>query len=160
DHGHSRVREAVRLEDSFAAYELFRRGGHDAGLAIAASNRAGMVYRLPGAPPGGRRLPPRGGGEGGAPAPAVLPGGGGGAPAAGGEGGELGCAPGPDGWRTSGDEALLDYPDGRARVWAALRNPNAGDVIVSPAEGFEFVDLGGGHHAGGGSHGSLAACDS
>jgi hypothetical protein len=55
---------------------------------------------------------------------------------------------------------VLDHPDGRARAWAALNNSNAGDVLVSAAEGFEFTDLGGGHHAGGGSHGSLGAGDS
>jgi hypothetical protein len=43
---------------------------------------------------------------------------------------------------------------------AALRNPNAGEVLVSAAPGWEFVDLAGGHHIGGGSHGSLAVTDS
>jgi hypothetical protein len=65
--------------------------------------------------------------------------------------------------RSQGDEdlALLDsYPQGRARVEAALRNPNAGEVIVSAAPGWEFADLSGAHHVGGGSHGSLAASDS
>jgi predicted AlkP superfamily pyrophosphatase or phosphodiesterase len=65
--------------------------------------------------------------------------------------------------RRGGDEdlALLDeYPEGRARASAALRNPNAGEVIVSAAPGWEFVDLAGRHHEGGGSHGSLAAGDS
>jgi hypothetical protein len=59
------------------------------------------------------------------------------------------------------DAALLDeYPDGRIRAEAALRNPNAGEVLVSAASGWEFADLGGRHHAGGGSHGALAASDS
>ena len=59
------------------------------------------------------------------------------------------------------DLAILDeHPDGRARGEAALRNPNAGEVLVSAAPGWEFVDLAGRHHAGGGSHGSLAAADS
>jgi predicted AlkP superfamily pyrophosphatase or phosphodiesterase len=59
------------------------------------------------------------------------------------------------------DEALLDeVPDGRARVAAALRNPNAGEVIVSAAPGWEFLDLAGRHHLGGGSHGSLELADS
>jgi Type I phosphodiesterase / nucleotide pyrophosphatase len=59
------------------------------------------------------------------------------------------------------DVALLDnYPLGRERVEAALRNPNAGEVIVSAEMGWEFADLGGSHHVGGGSHGSLAAGDS
>ena len=43
---------------------------------------------------------------------------------------------------------------------AALRNPNAGEVLVSAAPGWEFRDLAGRHHAGGGSHGSLTAGDS
>jgi len=65
--------------------------------------------------------------------------------------------------RRDGEEdlALLDdHPDGRARAEAALRNPNAGEVLVSAASGWEFADLGGRHHAGGGSHGALAAPDS
>jgi hypothetical protein len=65
--------------------------------------------------------------------------------------------------RRDGDEdgALLDaVPDGRARVEAALRNPNAGEVIVSAAPGWEFTDLAGRHHLGGGSHGSLETADS
>ena len=65
-----------------------------------------------------------------------------------------------DGRVVAGDASLLGYPDGPARVWAALRNPNAGDVLVSAAEGYEFTDLAGRHHAGGGSHGSLVAGDS
>ena len=65
--------------------------------------------------------------------------------------------------RRDGDEdlALLDeVPDGRARAEAALRNPNAGEVLVSATPGYEFVDLAGRHHLGGGSHGSLEAADS
>ena len=65
--------------------------------------------------------------------------------------------------RRNGDDdaALLDeYPLGRERVEAALRNPNAGEVLVSAADGWEFADLGGLHHAGGGSHGSLTVGDS
>jgi predicted AlkP superfamily pyrophosphatase or phosphodiesterase len=65
--------------------------------------------------------------------------------------------------RRDGDEdvALLDaFPDGRARADAALRNPNAGEVLVSAAPGWEFEDLAGRHHLGGGSHGSLEAADS
>ena len=59
------------------------------------------------------------------------------------------------------DLAILDeYPDGRARAAAAVRNPNAGEVIVSAAEGWEFLDLGGRNHVGGGSHGALATPDS
>jgi hypothetical protein len=65
--------------------------------------------------------------------------------------------------RRDGDEdvALLDgAPDGHARAAAALRNPNAGEVLVSAAPGWEFLDLAGRHHQGGGSHGSLEVADS
>jgi predicted AlkP superfamily pyrophosphatase or phosphodiesterase len=65
--------------------------------------------------------------------------------------------------RRDGDEdlALLEsVPDGRIRAEHALRNPNAGEVLVSAAPGHEFVDLAGRHHLGGGSHGSLDASDS
>ncbi|HKU59458.1 MAG TPA: hypothetical protein VJP39_07625, partial [Gaiellaceae bacterium] len=59
------------------------------------------------------------------------------------------------------DVSLLDdIPDGRARVEAALHNPNAGEVLVSAASGWEFADLAGRHHLGGGSHGSLEIADS
>jgi hypothetical protein len=65
--------------------------------------------------------------------------------------------------RRDGDEdlALLDtVPDGHVRAAAALANPNAGEVLVSAAPGWEFDDLAGRHHHGGGSHGSLEASDS
>ncbi len=65
--------------------------------------------------------------------------------------------------RRAGEEdvALLDeFPGGAERMAAALRNPNAGEVLVSAADGWEFVDLAGRHHIGGGSHGSLAGPDS
>jgi hypothetical protein len=54
----------------------------------------------------------------------------------------------------------LEYPDAALRVRSALANPNAGELLVSAAEGWEFADLGGRHHAGGGSHGSLVEGDS
>ena len=55
---------------------------------------------------------------------------------------------------------LDEFPDGRERAERALRNENAGEVLVSAAPGWEFVDVAGRHHAGGGSHGSLSAGDS
>jgi hypothetical protein len=66
---------------------------------------------------------------------------------------------GPDGI-VGGDSTILDGPDAPVRAWSALANPNAGEVIVSAAPGWEFADLAGRHHAGGGSHGSLATGDS
>jgi hypothetical protein len=65
--------------------------------------------------------------------------------------------------RRDGDEdrTLLDeLPDAHARAEAATRNPNAGQVLVSAAPGWEFLDLAGRHHLGGGSHGSLEVADS
>ena len=76
------------------------------------------------------------------------------------------------GWDLDGDTRVLEahseggrfrssaYPDALARLWAALCAPNAGDVLLSLAEGYECVDWGGASHIGGGSHGSLAAGDS
>ena len=51
-------------------------------------------------------------------------------------------------------------PTRSARVWAALTCPTSGDVLLSAAPGYEFVDWGGVDHVGGGSHGSLHASDS
>ena len=75
-------------------------------------------------------------------------------------------------WDVEGREATLGlerrdgrivsdrYPDGLARLWSALTAPQAGDVLVSLAEGYECVDWGGASHVGGGSHGALSAGDS
>jgi Type I phosphodiesterase / nucleotide pyrophosphatase len=52
------------------------------------------------------------------------------------------------------------HPDALARVWAALACQTAGDVILSAAPAYEFVDWGGVDHLRGGSHGSLHASDS
>ena len=77
------------------------------------------------------------------------------------QGEELRFAPDPaGGFALSGDASLLAHPDALARAWAALGNPNAGELLVSAVEGYEFTDLGGGHHRGGGSHGSLVTGDS
>jgi len=76
------------------------------------------------------------------------------------------------GWSWEGDLGVLGaevsagtidsaiYPDGFARLWAALRSPFAGDLLVSAAPEHEFVDWGGSTHTPGGSHGSLRAEDS
>jgi hypothetical protein len=75
-------------------------------------------------------------------------------------------------WSVEGELATLElaatdgrlwsrsYPDALARLWSALRCPRAGEVLVSAAPGYEFVDWGGAHHVGGGSHGSLHRGDS
>ncbi|HWX10325.1 MAG TPA: hypothetical protein VNY33_10120, partial [Gaiellaceae bacterium] len=76
------------------------------------------------------------------------------------EGEELRFHPTADGWETSGDTSILDQPDALHRSWSALANPNAGELLVSAAEGWELADIGGRHHSGGGSHGSLSTGDS
>jgi len=148
DHGQTRVERAVPLQETYAGLD---------GVVVTASNRAGMVYRLPDCREDVAELARRLDGT-----------------AAGGvvlyregpeaiarrEGEELRFAPSEGAWRTSGDAALLDQPDALERAWCALANANAGDLIVSPPAGVEFLDLAGHGHLGGGSHGSLDAADS
>ena len=52
------------------------------------------------------------------------------------------------------------YPDALARAWTALTCRTSGEVLLSAAPGFEFIDWGRQAHVGGGSHGSLHASDS
>jgi hypothetical protein len=75
-------------------------------------------------------------------------------------------------WEVEGDLGLLEagvegdrlvcpaYPDALGRSWSAITCPTAGDLLLSAAEGFEFVDWGGVSHVGASSHGSLHAGDS
>ena len=148
DHGQTRVDRAVSLKASFAGVD---------GVRVAASNRAGMVYRLPGCQEDvselARRL------DGSAAAEVVLYREGDEAVARRARE-ELRFAKTEGVWRTSGDLALLDQPDALERSWAALANPNAGELLVSPPPGVELTDLAGRSHLGGGSHGSLEAGDS
>jgi hypothetical protein len=153
DHGQTYVERLARLQDSYPE----RLSG---GVVVAASNRAGMVYRLPSFGLAPRELAERLDDEPGADVVFFREEG---AAVARREGGELRFAPDNGSWRLEGDAALLDpeaYPNGVERAWCALACPNAGDVLVSAAEGWEFADLGGRHHLGGGSHGSLLAGDS
>jgi hypothetical protein len=145
DHGQTHVTQTARLESHFADLGLLRPGRRArAELAVTASNRAGMIYRLPGCREEPRAVAERLDGEPAVDAVAFL------------ENDE------PVVRREGQDVPLgeLDYPDAEARLRAALANPNAGDVLISASAGYEFHDLGGGHHAGGGSHGSLLAGDS
>jgi type I phosphodiesterase/nucleotide pyrophosphatase len=148
DHGQTRVEQAVSLQSAYEGVE---------DLVVAASNRAGQVYRLPGckleAAELARAL------DGSEAAGVVLYREDGEAVARR-AGEELRFAPADGTWRTSGDLAILDQPDALERAWCALANPNAGDVLVSPPVGVEFLDLAGHGHLGGGSHGSLDAADS
>jgi predicted AlkP superfamily pyrophosphatase or phosphodiesterase len=137
DHGQTTVHDVSRLQDAFP----------DA--LVTASNRAGMVYADGDLGLLARRLD-------GNPAVDVVLWREGGEAVARRDGEELRFGPAV----VSGDAAILDHPGGRERAWAALANPNAGELIVSAAAGWEFSDLAHRHHVGGGSHGSLLAGDS
>jgi hypothetical protein len=75
-------------------------------------------------------------------------------------------------WSAEGDLGVLGlevdgrhisssaYPDALRRLWEALRCRESGEVLLSARPGYEFLDWGGAHHVGGGSHGSLHADDS
>ena len=136
DHGQTPLEHAVRLEEKFADLE--------GQVVVTASNRAGQVYLLPGTRIDAAELARR---LDGFPAVDVT-------------------------LRRDGEEIVarrdgadgpidkLEHPDVARRARSALANPNAGELLVSAAEGWELTDLGGRHHAGGGSHGSLVAGDS
>ena len=162
DHGQTRVDRVAALQDAFADLDVFtgRRGtvadGCDA--VVTASNRSGMVYALGGQPP--RELAERLDGVPAVDLALFLEDG---QTVARKDGNEVRFAPDETGWAVTGDAGILvadEYPNAFERVWCALACPNAGEVIVSAAEGWEFADLGGRHHSGGGSHGSLLAGDS
>jgi hypothetical protein len=183
DHSHAAVERRIELPRAFEAWELAQPrpngGERAANVALGLAQRSAMVYVLdderrarltaraareagtiPGVDLVMRRPAPREG--------SIV-----------GERGELRFAPGGDlvdlrgrRWSVDGqletlgarveDGRLLtpDYPDALGRVWSALTCPTAGDVLLSAAAGFEFVDWGGGDHVGGGSHGSLHRSDS
>jgi hypothetical protein len=139
DHGQTHVERSAQLGRAFADV---------AGALVTASNRAGMVYRLPEC-----KLDPRALAtllDDDAAVETVLFR----------EGDDVIARRDGEEVRVDPDGALFDYPDGARRAWAAVQDPNAGDVVVSAAPGVEFADLAGRHHAGGGSHGSLLHGDS
>jgi hypothetical protein len=148
DHGQTRVERAVSLGASL--------GGVD-GVLVTASNRAGMVYRLPECREDAAELAQR---LDGSPAAEVVLYREDGEAVARRDGEELRFSPADGTWRTTGDRSLLDQPDALERSWAALANPNAGELLVSSPAGIELTDLAGRSHLGGGSHGSLEAGDS
>jgi predicted AlkP superfamily pyrophosphatase or phosphodiesterase len=162
DHGQTAVQRVSRLADAFDRLQVFtgRRAEDPAGadVAVTASNRSGMVYGLNGRP--ARDLAGLLDGFPGVDAVLFREDG---VAVARREGEEVRFAPRNGGWAVAGDEGVLDgtdYPNAYERVWCSLACPNAGDVIVSAAAGWEFEDLGRSHHGGGGSHGSLLAGDS
>jgi len=146
DHGQTTVAEVARLGERFR---------NEQDTLVAASNRAAHVYRTGPRAPSARALAERLDGE---PSAEVVLFGEDDAIVARREGAELAIRDSGD--ALTGDAAILDHPDAVARAVAALRCPNAGEVVVSATEGWEFEDLGGRHHRGGGSHGSLVAGDS
>jgi len=163
DHGQTHVDRIARLQDPLEDLNVFtgRRGTTPDGcdVVVTASNRSGMLYALDGR--SARDLAERLDGADGVDLALFHEDGEAVARKA---GAEVRFAPGVGGgWNISGDNSLLDsevYPNAFERVWCALACPNAGEVIVSAAPGWEFEDLGGRHHVGGGSHGSLLAGDS
>jgi Type I phosphodiesterase / nucleotide pyrophosphatase len=178
DHGQSPIDCDDDIRDAFGDLRLFRARGRtdpaQCDLAVAASNRAGHVYRLASDIPLaeiGDRLLAR---------PAVDV-------AAWRDddhavvrhaGRELRFTAGGterdsrgNTWTIEGDRAALEleagdvvssasYPNALERLWQILHCVNAGDVVASAAPRFEFCDSGGASHLGGGSHGSLHAADS
>jgi hypothetical protein len=179
DHGQTAVRATCDLAPALADLDLFagslRSDPADCHVALAASNRVGMVYRLAGAPPSrsiAERLERLDGVDVTAfveDARVVVRR----------DGHELAVTRGGDdrdlrgtAWSVSGDLAALGlerdgrtlssttYPNGLERVTCLLECVNAGEVVCSAGPGFEFRDAGGSHHLGGGSHGSLSADDS
>jgi predicted AlkP superfamily pyrophosphatase or phosphodiesterase len=147
DHGQSGVEHAASLQERF----------RDSAVVVTASNRAGMIYRTDSTTADTRELAARLDADPGTDVALFLEGSEAVARRA---GEELRFARAPDGWRMSGDGDVLAHPAALERAWAALNNPNAGDVLVSAAAGHEFADLAGRTHLGGGSHGSLATADS
>jgi len=135
DHGQTRVERGTRLQAALSSVGR---------IVVTASNRAGMIYRLRECELEPPELAALACAEPAVDFAAYL------------EGDELVV-------RRREGEGLLDeveYPLAEERLRAALRNPNAGEVLVSAAPGAEFEDLGGRHHVGGGSHGSLCRGDS
>jgi hypothetical protein len=149
DHGQTPVEHVAQLERPLAA--------HADHVVVTASNRAGQVYLLPGARVDAAELAASLDGD--ETVELTLRREDGDAVARR-EGEELRFRPAAVGWETSGDASILDHPDALQRSWSALANPNAGELLVSAAPGWEFADLGGRHQAGGGSHGSLVEGDS
>jgi predicted AlkP superfamily pyrophosphatase or phosphodiesterase len=136
DHGQTQVTRVAQLEQPLARFAD--------SIVVTASNRAGQVYLLPDANVDAAELARALDGTESVDVTLRLE-----------DGRVVARRDGAD-----GDVEELEHPDAPYRAAAALANPNAGELLVSAAEGWEFADLGGRHHAGGGSHGSLVAGDS
>ena len=149
DHGQTTVERAAQLESPLTRFSD--------DIVVTASNRAGQVYLLPDARFEAADLARSLDGE---PAVETTLRREGDEAVARREGEELRFRPTDTSWETTGDASILDHPDALHRCWSALANPNAGELLVSASEGWELLDIGGRHHSGGGSHGSLAEGDS
>jgi len=186
DHSQASVEARIRLLDAFEGFDVATPSparSIDAEVAISPAQRSAMVYALDPDSRGlviDRSLKALREVEGVDLMLWLANGGGAGAEAAvRSSRGELRFAPGDEledgrgrGWRVDGALAALraevqdgrfictEYPDALARAWWALNCPTAGDVLLSAAPGYEFVDWGGADHVGGGSHGSLHRSDS
>jgi predicted AlkP superfamily pyrophosphatase or phosphodiesterase len=188
DHSQAAVTDTIALQDVLGDLDVLRPGGarrETPRIAVCPSQRAAMVYLLAQS----RRAALRSSvirralqidgvdlvmwldsDEHGSPLQAVI---------AKPEVGELHFA--PEGevldlrgrtWSLEGELAVLDaqirdrrllsssYPDALARVWSALTCPTSGEVLLSAAPHYEFLDWGRQAHVGGGSHGSLHRSDS
>jgi predicted AlkP superfamily pyrophosphatase or phosphodiesterase len=182
DHSQTPVRRGIRLAEALLDWEVLRPNHprpQDAELAVCPGGRSGMIYFLRG-PDEPERSRPRvlrrlqdvegvdivawkENDE----AHALS------------ERGELRFAPGPGladrrgrSWDVEGSLSVLDshhgdgeistpaYPDALGRIWSALECDSSGDILLSAAPEYEFVDWGGADHTGGGSHGSLTDGDS
>ncbi|HET8979120.1 MAG TPA: alkaline phosphatase family protein [Solirubrobacteraceae bacterium] len=181
DHSQAPVEERIRLDQAFADFEVARPSpsrSAAAELALSPAQRSAMVYALDTDDPAdtcSRARKVAGELEGVDLVmwchddEAIISG----------HRGELHFTAGGDltdtrgnRWSVEGDLAVLraeiqdgrilstEYPDGLDRVWSALHCPTAGDILLSAAPGYEFVDWGGSAHVGGGSHGSLHRSDS
>ncbi|MBV9818491.1 MAG: alkaline phosphatase family protein [Solirubrobacterales bacterium] len=181
DHSQAPVEERIRLDEALGDFSVARpspQRSADAEIALSPAQRSAMIYALD--PDGragtvARALDAVAGVDGIDLAmwlkdgEAVIRG----------RRGELRFAAGGDladargeTWSVEGDLGVLraeiqdgrilctEYPDALGRAWSALHCPNAGEVLLSAAPGYEFVDWGGVDHVGGGSHGSLHRSDS
>jgi len=180
DHSQAPVEERIRLDLAFEDFEVARPSARATGgeIALSPAQRSAMIYALDpeqapdtcarardiaGELEGVDLVMWRQDGE------AIVRG----------RRGELRFAPGGEltdsrgeAWSVEGELGVLraeiqdgrflstEYPDALTRAWSALNCPTAGDILLSAAPGYEFVDWGGSDHVGGGSHGSLHRSDS
>ncbi len=182
DHSHSHIERVIEFQATFADWRVLQPSGaqaRHAELALCPAQRSAMIYILQDAHSSAlQRVVASARAIEGVDLVMWLDAEGRGCIA--GERGELSFVPGGDvvdvrGRRWSvdgeldalrgyvGDDGVLScdhYPDALARVWAALKCPTSGDVLLSAEPAYEFPDWGRRAHVRGGSHGSLHRVDS